>query len=312
MKEYLVFDWGGTFLKYALMNEDTSIIESGKVPSPSRKSTREDFLSVIDEIAGPYRERISGIAVSSPGILDSKKGMIHVVGCFPFLQEWNLTEEMEKRYGVPVSLENDAKAAALAELWKGNLRGIESGAVMIIGTSIGGGLVLDGKLRRGKDFFAGEFSCMNMDCTHPADPKSYVAQLGVSDLIMRLCARTSEDPASLSGELLFERVNRNDASACSALQEYTDALALQIFNLNILLDLDKICIGGGISKQPALISYLKESIEKIKQYHPDIVSGLDLPMPCVDVCRFYNDANLIGALYHHLYEVYEAADHENK
>lgn len=304
MKEYLVFDWGGTYLKYALMNEETEIIEQGKIPTPARTSTKEEFLQVIDGIALPYKDRISGIAISSPGILDSTQGIIRVVGCFPFLEGWELTKGFEERYGVPASLENDAKAAALAELWRGNLQGVESGAVMIIGTAIGGGIVLDGKLRRGKDFFAGEFSGLNMDCTRPAANESYVAQLGVRDLLMRIAEKTGEDVKSLSGEAAFERINNGDPDAVEALHGYTDALALQAFNLNVILNLDKICIGGGISRQPVLMESLKDSIQKIRTYHPDIVAGIELPLPEVDTCRFFNDANLIGALYHFLHEVY--------
>ena len=59
MKEYLVFDWGGTFLKYAVMNEETEILEQGRVPAPSRYGTKEEFLAVIDSVVNPYRERIS-------------------------------------------------------------------------------------------------------------------------------------------------------------------------------------------------------------------------------------------------------------
>ncbi len=302
MKEYLAFDWGGTFLKYALMNENTEIIEQGKVPTPPRTSTIEEFMEVIDSIVNRYLDRISGIAISSPGILDSTRGIIHVVGVFPFLAEWNLTEEFEKRYGVRTSLENDAKSAALAELWRGNLAGVESGAVWIIGTSVGGGLVFDGKLRRGKDFFAGEFSAMNMNCTEPAADESYVAQLGVRALLQNVGAKTGEDPKSLTGEIVFDRINAGDADAVAALEEYTDAMALQLFNLNVLLNLDRICIGGGISRQPKLMEFLKKSIQKVRTYHPDMVGGLELPLPSVEVCRFFNDANLIGALYHFMYE----------
>ena len=118
LKEYLVFDWGGTFLKYAVMNEETEILEQGRVPAPSRYGTKEEFLAVIDSVVNPYRERISGIAVSSPGILDSDQGIIQVVGVFPYLNGFRLKEELQERYGMPVSLENDGKSAALAEIWK--------------------------------------------------------------------------------------------------------------------------------------------------------------------------------------------------
>ena len=86
MSTYLVFDWGGTFMKYALMNENARILEKGKVTSPGKKDSREIFFSIIDEIVGKY-PGIEGIAISSPGIINSEKGVIDVVGAFPYLQK---------------------------------------------------------------------------------------------------------------------------------------------------------------------------------------------------------------------------------
>ena len=301
MREFLVFDWGGTFLKYALMNEKAQILEKGKVPSPKKTDSRERFLAVVNEIIQDYRDRIEGIAISSCGIIDSEKGIIHTTGAFPYLSEYPLKKEMEERYLLPVSIENDGKSAALAELWKGNLQNVRDGAVVLLGTGIGGGIILDGKLRSGKDFFAGEFSSMCIDLHKPKDTNSYFASLGVNGLISKVIGYMNLDH-ECDGEEAFMYINEDDDNALEALKEYTDDLALELFNMNVMLDLDKICIGGGISQQPKLMEYLQESIRKISSYHPDMVQGTKLPLPVVDVCRFHNDANLIGALYHHLYE----------
>ncbi len=296
MDHYLSFDWGGTFLKYAYMDAESEIIERGKVASPQRTSTKEAFYSILDEIVSQYVD-IKGIAISSPGIIDSTKGIIHVIGVFPFLTECCIKEELEQRYHIPVSIENDAKSAALAEIWKGNLSDCNDGIVFIIGTSIGGGIVLDHKLRRGLDFFAGEFSSMNINLNAIDQESGYMARLGYQELC-NLVKQNMHIEDEITGEQAFAFINDGNQDAIYALKQYTDELAIQLFNLNVLLDVEKICIGGGISKQPALLESLKESIVKIRQYHPDMVKGLDLPLPKVDVCKFYNQANLIGALYH--------------
>ena len=302
MKEYLVFDWGGTFLKYALMDEETKIHDIGKVSAPSRESTKEEFMELIDSIVQQYLEKISGIAISSPGILDSRRGVIHVVGVFPYLNETYVKIEMEKRYRIPVALENDGRSAALAELWKGSLAGCRDGAVVILGTAVGGGLILDGKLRRGQNFFAGEFSgaCMNVYDTKNED--SYWGSLGYRGLTRRIEKRTGEEKDSIDGEEAFRRIIAGDENAKEALKEYTDLLALEIFSLNLTLDLEKICIGGGISRQPALIESLRQSVRELADIHPDLLAGTNLPLPKVDVCSYYNEANLVGALYHLLFE----------
>lgn len=300
MKKYLVFDWGGTFLKYALMNENAEILEKGKVVSPGKKDTEESFFAVIDGIVNQY-PGIEGIAISSPGIIDSVQGIIHVVGVFPYLQNLKLTELFEQRYGVRTAIENDGKAAALAEYWKGNLSDVSDGAVLLIGTSIGGGIILGGKLRRGKDFFAGEYSSMCTNLSQPSSLNSYVAQLGTSGLCQKVVGYMELD-GMIDGEQAFTYINEGNPEALKALKDYTDSLALVMFNLNVLLDVDRIVIGGGISRQPKLLEYLKQSILDIPTYHPDFLGGINLPLPSVDTCRFYNDANLIGALYHFLYE----------
>lgn len=302
MSRYLVFDWGGTFMKYALMDEEANILKKDKVVSPGKKDTEESFFAVIDAIVEKY-PGIDGIAISSPGIIDSEKGIIDVVGVFPYLQKLPLTEKFEKRYGIRTSIENDGKAAALAEVWKGNLSDVKDGAVFLIGTSIGGGIVLDGKLRRGKDFFAGEYSSMCVNIAQPSSSSSYVAHLGTSGLIEKVMGYMELDE-KIDGEQAFTLMNAGEPNALKALKEYTDDLAITIFSINVLLDVEKIVIGGGISQQPILLEYLKQSIQDIRTYHPDFLGGINLPLPQVEPCRFYNDANLIGALYHFLYEIF--------
>ncbi|MCR5795746.1 MAG: ROK family protein [Solobacterium sp.] len=301
MKNYLVFDWGGTYLKYALMDGETRILEKGKVPSPKKTDTKEVFMKTIDEIVSRCPQT-DGIAISSPGILNSDTGVIDVVAVFPYLSGCNIREELQERYHVPVSLENDGKCAALAELWKGNLQGCRDGAVMIIGTAIGGGIILDGRLRRGRHYSAGEFSEMCFDIYRPERKESYCSALGAAGLITRVAAALGKDPAEMSGEEAFACINEGNEAALQALREYTDLFALQICSLNILLDLEKVCIGGGISQQPELIRSLRLSMEGLKDVQLDMKNGLELPLCEVDVCRFHNDANLIGALYHLIYE----------
>ena len=290
-------------MKYALMDEKANIVEKGKVVSPGKKDTEESFFAVIDTIVEKY-PGIDGIAISSPGIIDSTEGIIDVVGVFPYLQKLPLTQLFEKRYGIRTSIENDGKAAALAEVWKGNLSDVKDGAVFLIGTSIGGGIVLDGKLRRGKDFFAGEYSSMCVNIAQPSSASSYVAQLGTSGLIEKVMGYMELDE-KIDGEQAFAFINAGEPNALKALKKYTDDLAITIFSINVLLDVEKTVIGGGISQQPILLKYLKQSIQDIRTYHPDFLGGINLPLPEVDTCRFYNDANLIGALYHFLYEYHK-------
>ena len=300
MNKYLVFDWGGTSLKYATMTNEAQILEKGSIPTPSKNSTKQEFYDLIDSVISKY-SNLDGIAISSTGVIDSEKGFIKTIGALPFLDNTSLVEELSKKYHCQVSIENDGRCAALAELWLGNLSDIDDGAVVVIGTNIGAAIILNRQLRRGKQFLAGEMCAMCCDENHQNDPYSYIGQHGTPYLCKLIQEKKSMNE-SINGIQAFKLIHDGDEEAIVALHEYTDLLAIQLFNLNILLDLEKIVIGGGISEQKELMDSLKQSNENLSTIHPDIVKGIQYPLPNIDVCKFRNEANLIGALYHFLYE----------
>lgn len=157
MTQYLVFDIGGTNVKYALMDNEGQLLEKGKRPSADNL---DDFIAALYEVGDQYKGKFAGIAVCAPGKIDREKMIIHYGGALTFLDGLNLEETLGARYGVAVSAENDAKAAALCEQWLGELKGVDTGAVLTLGTGVGGGIVASGKLLHGSSFQAGELSWM--------------------------------------------------------------------------------------------------------------------------------------------------------
>lgn len=103
----------------------------------------------------------------------------------------------------------------------------------------------------------------------------------------------------MDGIQIFDRANKGEEAVLKALKEFTDTLAVQIYNLNVILDLDVVAIGGGISKQPLLLEYLNRSMNELMEHHPIRKITPYVPKPEITNCKFYNDANLIGALYHY-------------
>ena len=224
-----------------------------------------------------------------------------MIGAFPFLNGVCIAEELSQRYNKKVTIENDGKCAALAELWIGNLKDVDDGAVIVIGTNIGCAVILNRKLRRGKRFLCGELCACSTDDQHLNDPYSYAGQHGTPYL-----CKIMQEKMGLNDEMdgieAFNYINNKDPKALEALKEYTDSLAMMLFNIHIFLDLEKILIGGGISAQPVLLDSLRKSIRDIATYHVDIVKGTYYPLPVIDVCKFHNEANLLGALYHFMFE----------
>ena len=116
---------------------------------------------------------------------------------------------------------------------------------------------------------------------------------------LELCRRVRDQ---LKAPIIFVSAKSRTLDTLLGLEMGADDYIAKPFNINILLDLEKILIGGGISAQPVLLDSLKKSIRDIATYHVDIVKGTYYPLPVIDVCRFHNEANLLGALYHFMFE----------
>ena len=234
-----------------------------------------------------------------PGMLDNKNGYCVTAGYLTYLAGSTVGDELSERYGLPVSVENDGKCAALAEYWRGSLKGCENGAVVVLGSGVAGGIIINGKIYRGNHFTAGEYSYVCTDVENPEEMNSYLGLVnGAEGLAKAVAKYTGEDWKSYNGVKIFERANAGDNLVQEGLKEFTHQLAVQIYNLNIYLDLDVIAIGGGISQQPLLHEYLQKSLDEYLQKIPLRKITPYVPQPKLTHCKFYNDANLIGALYH--------------
>lgn len=285
----LVFDVGGTAIKYALMDNEAVIYEKGKEPTPH--DNFEHFLEILKSIYERYAKEIDGIALSVPGTVDSEKGMIYAPGGIAYNENVNLVDRIHTFTDLPVSIENDGKSAALAEAWKGNLKDCSEGIVIVLGTGIGGGIIKDKKVWKGKHLFAGEFSYMFQEEGNSF--KDVWAMKGsTTALLMDVAKRKEIEINQLDGYKVFDMIHKGDVDACEALQGLAKNLARGIYNLQCILDPQKILIGGGISKQSIIIEKIQEELDKLYEMIP-----FEIPHACIDNCCFYNDSNLIGALY---------------
>jgi len=289
---YLVIDIGGTFVKYALMDSAGNITEKGK--KPSTRTCLNDLVEILYSIIDVQDLNIiKGIAISCPGAIDVKTGMIYQGGSFPFLHEVNLVEVFEEKYGKEVFIENDGKCAALAELWLGSVKEAKDSVVLVLGSGIGGGIIIDGKLHRGVNLSAGEVSYV-MNQIDSIKKEAHYFGLDCSAVEMvRQIAEIKQLDDKTDGEAVFEYINQQDQEAMAIFDHYCIQLAAQIYNLQYILDPEIFAIGGGISAQPILLERIKWAIAEIKR-----VNTLHVANPKVVACQFRNDANLYGALYH--------------
>lgn len=291
---YLVFDVGSTHSKYALMDGKAEILEKGKFDTV--RTNREDFVKSLENIVEKYQDQISGIGLSMPGFIDSEKGFMINGGSLSYIKNWPIVDELSKRFGKKVTVENDARCAALAEYWQGNLEEYKNSVILVLGTGIGGAIMIDGKIYRGSDLVAGEFSFIleNIMASRKVE-NSMCAIASVPKMVEKVAERLNLAKEKANGEYIYSLAENGDEIALGEIRSYLSIIAFLIYNLNLVLNPEIFAIGGGISRQDLTHKILKEELEKIYES-----MGLDLRVPKVINCKFFNDANLIGALYKHI------------
>lgn len=301
MTQYLAFDIGGTNLKYALINKEGQIIEKGS--TPSKTENLDVFMESMYKIADKYEGKFEGIAVCAPGKIDTQKKIIHFGGALPFLDGLNLQETLGKKYGVPVGAENDGKAAALCEQWLGELHEVKTGAVMTLGTGVGGGILVDNRVLHGATFQAGELSWMMLDAG--LGTKNIVSYAGYScsavNMIKKINLALGNTANLEDGEAVFEAINKGNLRAKTIFKRYCRNVAIMILNIQTVINGEKIVIGGGISAQPVLIEEIRKQFQNILKNNPML--GNQVTAPKIVAAKFKNDTNLYGALYALLLEL---------
>jgi len=226
--------------------------------------------------------KIKGVAISAPGAVNQKTGIIGGTSALPYIHNFKIVDELKKRFELPVSIENDANSAALGELAEGAGKGSDSMAFFVIGTGIGGAIIINQKVWHGAHLFGGEFGYMGIGTKSVSDLASPVAMAN------RYNERTGK---KLDGKTVFALADEDDPVASDERQTLIHSLALAIYNVQQSFDPDKIVIGGGISNNPELIPLLNREIDYIrKQVNPASIK------PEIVLCSLKSNANLRGAV----------------
>ena len=293
--DYLAIDIGGTRIKYAVLDHAGNLIEKDDVTT--QNESLAEFVAAVHAIVDLYRYRIKGVAISAPGKVEHTDETIYAGGALPLLDKVNLVDELN--LDMPVAVENDGKAAALAELWLGNLNGIDNGAAVVLGTGVGGGLILNGRLHTGTHFQAGELSFIHRGEAR-FDTDSY-GVVGSAVQMVSTIATIYNLPDKKDGRAVFELINKHDGPAWDVFKRYTDDIALMLLNIQAVVDLERFVIGGGITEQPIVVQTIRESYEELVARRSQVRDGFTTPE--ILPARFGNDANLFGVLYHLLMRV---------
>lgn len=283
----LSLDIGGTYIKWAILNPETyHLQQQGKVVTPKQKF--KEFQKSIQNIIDTQLVSLSGISISLPGTMNTKVGNIFQGGSLRYMDGVNLIKVLHDQYNVPVSIENDARSAATAELQLGSLRNVSNALIYVVGTGIGGAIINERKIFTGTNFYAGEFSLM-MNRSNINKSPFIGDQLSVPGLVSRV--KDELKLSQLDGEKMMILVDNKDKVASTLFDQYTDLMVDNLITLQFIFAPESIAIGGGISANAHFIKTLQTKYEKFfnTQFNKITIKHAKLVR-----CQFANNANLIG------------------
>ena len=255
---YIGLDIGGTFVKGGLVDATGAIVARYREPV-ARATTGQ----LLDQLEAAVRALEQGtpctaVGIGLPGIVETASGRVRIAANLPVLNGCQVGAELTRRTGRPAFAENDANAAALAESWIGAGRGCSHVLLVTLGTGIGGGLTLAGRIWTGKSGYAGEVGHMQVD---PAGEPCGCGSWGCVETIAGIpgwerrarAALAAGRESSLRGagpldpEAIVAEARQGDALARELMDEAARALGVGIASVLVLINLDCVVIGGGVA-----------------------------------------------------------------
>ena len=308
---YLGIDLGGTNIVAAVVNEKYEIIAEAKNPTLCPRPWNEildDVTKTAVEAANLANLKISDFAfvgIGSPGVISVETGTVIVAVNLGF-NNVPLTKYLSEKLEVPVILENDANAAAYGEFKAGIAKNTKNFIALTIGTGIGSGVVLDGKIYRGSNGIAGELghsviklggrpcSCGRRGCIDV-----YASATGLITTTKEAMEKDKEsimwqlsegDIKKVDGITAFKAARQNDKTALEVVNSYIEVLAASITNIINTFQPDMITIAGGISREgDFLLNPVKSLVEKESLKNPA------QPEPKIAIAQLQDKAGVIGA-----------------
>lgn len=281
----LGIDIGGTSIKTDIYDENgKNLMQFSMHPTQIDKDKQTNkILEQVYELVENYMKNniIDGIAISTAGVVNNNGEIVFAGSTIPGYSGIGIKESLEKRYNLPVSVQNDVNCAALAEMWLGNAKNTTSSFMITIGTGIGGALVIDNQLIQGYNFTAGEVGYI------PVQGESWENKASTSALIEAYEIRSGLK--NQDGKLFFEALEKGEVLAQEIFDEFIDSLAEGLIIISYLFNPEAIIIGGGImSRENMIIPALRNKISEKE------CNQIFLPKKILSA-KFGNEAGRLGA-----------------
>ena len=301
MKHYLGIDIGGTAVKLGIVDEAGMVLAKAE-ESVSFDGYRTPILTTVLKAAQAFladrnipAESLVGIGVSATGQIDSRKGIVAgTCGSLPNYIGAPIKAELEKTFGLPVTVANDANCMTLGEVWVGGAKGYTDVIGVTLGTGVGGGILTGGRLLEGARGLGGELghyrthALDGVDCTCGA--KGCWERYAATTALVR--AAQEENPAWRDGRAIFAAVEAGDKTVLALLDTWTDEIAQGLAGMVHIFNPQLILIGGGVSAQQKLL--IDPIAAKVKAADmPAFADGLE-----IRPAQLHKDAGMVGAVYY--------------
>lgn len=267
-------DIGGTTVKMGFFTSDGQLLDKWEIPT--RKE--DNGANILPDVAKSIEDKLSdkniskddvaGIGIGVPGPVDDSSVVHKAVnlgwGVF------SIKETLEKIVNMPVVAGNDANVAALGEMWKGGAQGHDDVVMVTLGTGVGGGIIVKGKILNGYNGSGGEIGHIHVNddeedtcgCGNKGCLEQYSSATGITRIGKKILASTDEPSALRNDEVnsktIFDAVKADDKVAIKIAEQYGKYLGDALAAISCVVNPEIICIGGGVSKAgQVVIDYVK-------------------------------------------------------
>jgi glucokinase len=311
---YIGVDLGGTNIAVGICDKDLKILDKGSVPTnPNREA--ELIVKDMAELSARLLEKnhiplseVASVGIATPGTANCDTGVVEYTNNLPFLK-FPIADIYKKYLPVKaVYIENDANAAALAESLAGVARGAKSSVMITLGTGVGGGIIIDGKVYSGFNHAGGELghtviekdgklcSCGRRGCW-----ETYSSATGLTNMtrekvmecklkgIPSLMVKEFEETGKVSARTAFNAMKAGDAAGKQVVDEYISYLACGVANMINIFQPEVLSIGGGVCNEREHLLNPLLAILETEQYNRSSNKT------AVRIAELGNDAGIIGA-----------------
>lgn len=310
MRYSLGIDIGGTNIAAGVVDENYNIVARSKVKTNSGR----DYEAVLQDIALAGQNAVKDIDFSMsdmdwvglgcPGTCNLDTGIVEYSNNL----KWNnvpLRDYVGKTLGIPAYIENDANAAALGEFYAGSARGSKSAIIITLGTGLGAGIIIDGKLFSGSNYAGAEIghTVINVDgeqctCGRKGCFETYCSATALVKFTKRAIEKCpdsamvkfAEEEGKVSGRTAFKAAKIGDKAGQEVVDYFIKNLACGLINTINIFQPDMLCIGGGVSNEGEnLLNPLKEYISR------EVYSKNSSNNTKITLCSLGNNSGIIGA-----------------